>query len=467
MTVMRALVAVLLFAGCSPSVARSPGSAALDLADATMNVEVESGGSPVSLGAFGTAVDQAGVVCLGEAHDAAAHHHLHARLVERWARPAERGSFELAVGFEMFEGPFQPALDAYASGSSTFAALLDATDWRHRWGWEPAPYQPIVEAARAGRAVLLALNARRELTRLVARSGLESVPLALREELPEVDLGDAEHRRFFAASMAGHGPIGFSENFYAAQVLWDESMAARAAKWLLDKRGPARRLVILAGNGHCHESAIPRRLRRRLVRAGASGLRVVSVLTRTRGGELPPFAASDYVLTVDEERMAKKKKDDTPPVERYGDGIIARNRRAAFDFELSDTYEAGIQLVGSEVKVLRSGKADLSEAYVTIERGEAFLHAANIPERSASLFGHTAKRKRKLLLNRDEIDAIERSTEREGMTVVATKIYFRGGRAKVEIALARGKKQFDKRETLKRKEADREARAAIAGRRGG
>jgi SsrA-binding protein len=193
---------------------------------------------------------------------------------------------------------------------------------------------------------------------------------------------------------------------------------------------------------------------------------VVSVLTRLRGGTLPPFATSDYILTVDEEQMAKHKKSDDPPVEQYGDGIIARNRRAAFDYELGDTYEAGLQLIGSEVKILRAGKADLSEAFVTVERDEAFLHGANIPEMSGTPYGHEPKRKRKLLLHREEIEALERATEREGMTVVATKIYFRGGRAKLEIAVARGKKQFDKRETMKRKEADREARAAIGGRRG-
>src|SRR5207247_1426022 len=118
-------------------------------------------------------------------------------------------------------------------------------------------------------------------------------------------------------------------------------------------------------------------------------------------------------------------------------------------------------LQGSEVKMLRFGKADLSEAFVRVERGEAILHGANIPELPGAAYGHQAKRARKLLLHRQEIEALERATEREGMTVVATMIYFRGGRAKIEIALARGKKKFDKRETLKRKQADREARAAV------
>jgi SsrA-binding protein len=191
----------------------------------------------------------------------------------------------------------------------------------------------------------------------------------------------------------------------------------------------------------------------------------LTALTRARGRDLPPFGASDYVFTVDEERMSNHKKNDAPPIERYGDGVIAKNRRAAFDYELSDKYEAGIELVGSEVKMLRAGKADLSEAFVRIERDEAILHGALIPELPGTPYGHAPKRARKLLLHRQQIDEIQRATEREGMTVVATMIYFRSGRAKVAIALARGKKKFDKRETMKRREADRDARAAIVDKR--
>jgi SsrA-binding protein len=148
-------------------------------------------------------------------------------------------------------------------------------------------------------------------------------------------------------------------------------------------------------------------------------------------------------------------------VEQYGDKVIAKNRRAGFDYELGDKFEAGIALQGSEVKMLRFGKADVSEAFVRVERGEAILYGANIPELPGTPYGHQAKRPRKLLLHRAEIESLARATEREGMTVVATQIYFRGGRAKVEIALARGKKKFDKRETMKRREADREARAEV------
>lgn len=142
--------------------------------------------------------------------------------------------------------------------------------------------------------------------------------------------------------------------------------------------------------------------------------------------------------------------------------MIAVNRRARFDYELGDKFEAGIMLVGSEVKMLREGTADLTEAYISVDRrGEAWVHGLNIPERTGSAWGHKGKRTRKLLLNRHEIEQIKRATERDGMTAVSTRIYFRGGRAKLEFALARGKAKVDKRETIKARDADREARAAI------
>lgn len=159
--------------------------------------------------------------------------------------------------------------------------------------------------------------------------------------------------------------------------------------------------------------------------------------------------------------MAKRKKQAAPPVEKFGDRLIARNRRASFDYELTDKFEAGLVLVGTEVKMLREATADLSDAYVHIHAGEAWMEGLNIPERAGGHGTHLSKRRRKLLLHRHQIDQIARATEREGMTCVATQIYFRGGRAKVEIALARGKARVDKRETIKRREADREARAAM------
>jgi SsrA-binding protein len=160
----------------------------------------------------------------------------------------------------------------------------------------------------------------------------------------------------------------------------------------------------------------------------------------------------------------RKKKEAAPPVECHGDGIVARYKRASFDYELGERFEAGMVLAGSEVKALRNGKADLTDGWVQVEHGEAYLHGVNIPELTGAAWGgHAAKRKRKLLLHRHEIAQLQRAIERQGMTVVATRLYFRGGRAKIEIALAKGKRKVDKRRSLKAREADREAQAAIDG----
>lgn len=158
----------------------------------------------------------------------------------------------------------------------------------------------------------------------------------------------------------------------------------------------------------------------------------------------------------------RKQKEAPPPVEAFGDKVIAKNRRARFEYELGERYEAGLVLMGSEVKMLRHGTADLTDGWVSFSRGEAWLEGVNIPQMQGTPWGHEPKRKRKLLLHRHQIDQIKRAVEREGMTAVATRLYFRGGRAKVEIALAKGKRMVDKRETVKRREADREAQAAMA-----
>jgi SsrA-binding protein len=146
---------------------------------------------------------------------------------------------------------------------------------------------------------------------------------------------------------------------------------------------------------------------------------------------------------------------------RPGEILVAKNRRAAFDYDLGDRFEAGIVLKGSEVKMLRAGKADISEAFCTVERGEVYLQGASITEMATAAFGHLSKGKRKLLLHQREIQLIELAIAKEGMTAIATRLYFKGGRAKVEIALARGKKSYDKRETLRTKDAEREVRAVF------
>jgi SsrA-binding protein len=159
--------------------------------------------------------------------------------------------------------------------------------------------------------------------------------------------------------------------------------------------------------------------------------------------------------------VGKRNKEPPPPNGRFGDGPVAKNRRARFDYELGQRFEAGLVLIGSEVKMLRMGHADLSDAYVTVDGGEAFVRGMNVPELTHAAFGHTAKRPRKLLLHAREIQQLARGIERDGMTAVAVRLYFRDGRAKLEIALAKGKKTVDKRRAIKAREADREAEAAM------
>lgn len=146
----------------------------------------------------------------------------------------------------------------------------------------------------------------------------------------------------------------------------------------------------------------------------------------------------------------------------YGDRVVARNRRASFDYELGRRFEAGLVLAGSEVKMLRMGAADLTDAWCAVANGEALLHGLHIPELPGAAFGHDPKRARKLLLHAREIAELGRAVERQGMTAVVTALYFKNGRAKVEVALARGKRKLDKRQSLREREDEREAEAALA-----
>ncbi len=145
-----------------------------------------------------------------------------------------------------------------------------------------------------------------------------------------------------------------------------------------------------------------------------------------------------------------------------GRKIVAQNKKARHDYHIEDTYEAGLVLVGTEVKSLRQGRASLVDGFVDIEGGEAWLHGVHIPEYSQGTWtNHSARRKRKLLLNRVEIDKIERRVSEKGLTVVPLALYFVDGRAKVEIALAKGKKSWDKRHSIAERTAQRETEQAV------
>jgi SsrA-binding protein len=140
-----------------------------------------------------------------------------------------------------------------------------------------------------------------------------------------------------------------------------------------------------------------------------------------------------------------------------GRKVVAQNKKARHDYHLEDTFEAGLVLVGTEVKSLRMGRASLVDGFVDIEDHEAWLHGVHIPEYTQGTWtNHSARRKRKLLLNRVEIDKIERKVNEKGFTIIPTALYFKDGRAKVEISLAKGKKSWDKRHALAERQADRE-----------
>lgn len=140
---------------------------------------------------------------------------------------------------------------------------------------------------------------------------------------------------------------------------------------------------------------------------------------------------------------------------------MARNRKARHDYAIEETWEAGLVLTGTEVKALRAGRCSLTDGFADVETGpgggEVWLHQVHIPEYAQGTWtNHAVRRKRKLLLNRREISRIERRLEAKGTTLVPLSVYFSGGRAKVEIALARGKRDYDKRHSLAEREASRE-----------
>jgi SsrA-binding protein len=150
-----------------------------------------------------------------------------------------------------------------------------------------------------------------------------------------------------------------------------------------------------------------------------------------------------------------------------GRKLVASNRKAYHDYAVEDTYEAGVVLTGTEVKALRAGRASLVDGFAEVDGGELWLHNVHIPEYSQGNWtNHAPRRKRKLLLHRLEITKIEVATREKGKTLVPLSLYFKDGRAKVEIAVARGKKEYDKRHALREKQDRRETERAIGTHRG-
>jgi SsrA-binding protein len=150
------------------------------------------------------------------------------------------------------------------------------------------------------------------------------------------------------------------------------------------------------------------------------------------------------------------------PRER-GEKVVASNRKARHDYHIEDTYECGIVLMGTEVKSLRAGRASLVDGFASVENGEVWLENVHIPEYTQGTWNnHSTRRRRKLLLNRVEIAKLAGKVKESGYTLVPLSLYFKDGYAKVELALAKGKREYDKRQTLKEQQDKREADRAMS-----
>jgi uncharacterized iron-regulated protein len=255
--------------------------------DAALPYQVLDGrtGRQVDQSAFWDKLGTQRAVCVGEEHKNPHHHWVELEvvrhLVKKWPHAA--------LGMEMFQRPFQGVLDDYAAHRIDDAALRSRSGWEDRWGYDFGYYGPTIAAAVAAHAALIALNAPKELTKKVVHHGLESLSPDEKAQVPQLDLEDAAHRAWFDALMedmgggeahsnphgnphgkqtesseepAGEAPaMPSADRIYTVQVIWDETMADTAAKWLeANKDG---RMIILAGTGHCHDSAIVNRMKRR------------------------------------------------------------------------------------------------------------------------------------------------------------------------------------------------------------
>lgn len=217
-------------------------------------------GEPVSEETLFERLGDARFVLVGESHDSAADHAIQLRVLRGLA---QRG--HVALGMEMFQRPFQAPLDAFIAGEIDEAQMLEATEWEKRWGFATELYRPLWTFARENQLPILALNARRELTKRIAKVGIDGLTDQERADLPEIDLSSERYRTWMRDIFASHGsemePAKF-ERFYQAQVTWDETMADTAARWA--EAHPDATVLIVVGRGHIERDfGIPSRLRRR------------------------------------------------------------------------------------------------------------------------------------------------------------------------------------------------------------
>ena len=330
---MIARAAMLLLVGCAGSYGKktveapvTPTSGKPGLEAAALPLEVlDRGGHTVATDAFWSKLASASAVCVGEEHPNPHHHWFQLETVKHLstARP-------FAVGMEMVQRPFQGIVDDLAAGKIDDATFTSRTGWADRWGYPYELYGPILHVAIGVHGSLLALNAPKELTKKVSHHGIESLTPEERAQLPEIDLHVAAHRAWFDALMEdmgggahAHAPVKepaaaspndeaampampTADNIYTVQVIWDETMADTGAKWLAAH--PGGHLVILAGNGHCHDSAIVGRLKRRGI-ADAVSLRVVVDDGEGALAEVLAKPMNDYVIVLKMPPGAKPKAD--------------------------------------------------------------------------------------------------------------------------------------------------------------
>ncbi|MEM6449471.1 MAG: ChaN family lipoprotein [Cyanobacteria bacterium P01_D01_bin.105] len=222
-----------------------------------------------------TAIAPSQVIYLAETHSDPADHQAQLEIIQ-----ALSAAGEVAIGLEMFQRPFQEALDAYLAGEIDEAALIIASEYETRWGFDWNFYAPILRYAKENKIPLLALNTPAEITRKVARTGLESLEgddLRYIPPVSDIDLSDQAYRDWIASVFNAHGGAGHSlnfDNFFAAQVLWDETMAERVVEQLAEQ--PESQVIVLTGEGHVlNDYGIPDRVERRLPAIVQSSVQLV------------------------------------------------------------------------------------------------------------------------------------------------------------------------------------------------
>jgi uncharacterized iron-regulated protein len=266
-------------------------------------------GREVDMAAFWAKVDASRLVCVGEEHKNPHHHWVQLEVMKQVA--AHRKHERLALGMEMFQRPFQGILDDYAASRIDEPTLLSRSAWEERWGYDYGLYGPTIRVAVAAHAALIALNAPKELVKKVVSKGLEGLTPDEKAQVPELDLENKVHRAWFDATMESMGgstahhhggeeknpdapPMPSADRIYTAQVLWDETMADTAAKWLAAT--PNSAIVVLAGGGHCHDSAVVGRVKRRGIAEAISVQPVLDVEGRVADALAKPM--NDYLVVL-------------------------------------------------------------------------------------------------------------------------------------------------------------------------